>query len=536
MTASQAHQPDPRRASRLLKVFGDVTKGGRVLATAADARLFLEAVRMNASPAACLEIITARDVAQNALRHSLRVDSSVSFINYHVIPFIAYMSDPGVKLMYNGQLLRQVLLLVVQPPILWGNLFNAYKESQLSGENLHIFAWLCLELASLPGEDYNDIISDITSALQLKPFREAQDHKTRDLLYRIKKVLALRATTSPDDDPETAGGRHDNDFANFREISIFPTSDEFYSGAQPFYRRASEVAAANSSERPRIHLDNQFRLLREDMLGELRDDLKVAIGRKRGKKNSQILGGLLPIGIDTGDEKRGRRCAVLLSCRAMPGTFKSLNLAKRKKFLENNKAFLRHQSFGALCGDDHIIAFAFVFRDVDQLMKSPPVIVLQFTSSDATARALDALQSPANLRFVLVHTPVFAYQPVLECLQEITEMPLEGGLLRLDTNSDDSSCSPPILSASVQACVRQLEDLLAGGGRTQYRPQRRWFGLGSRHFVLDESQNKAVLHALNSAVALIQGPPGKEIFPQLLLASQRPPLSYSMPTTAEEVI
>lgn len=31
------------------------------------------------------------------------------------------------------------------------------------------------------------------------------------------------------------------------------------------------------------HLENQFRLLREDMLSELRDDIQIARGQKKGR-------------------------------------------------------------------------------------------------------------------------------------------------------------------------------------------------------------------------------------------------------------
>ncbi|KAF6807115.1 AAA family ATPase [Colletotrichum sojae] len=492
-------QTDPRRASRLLKVFRDVTKGEQAITTPANARLFLEAVRTNSSPVTCLEIITSSSAAQNAIRNGIRIDSSLPFIKTQILPFIAFLSDPGVKMVCNGQLLHQILQLIVQPPVVWGNILRAYRDCRLDEEDLQVLAWLCFELASFPGKDYDGIIDDISSALEQKPFKEVQDHRTRELTYRIKKVLALRSSASPEKDVESAGGRHDNDFANFREISIFPTSDEFYSSARPFYRRATEVAAANPTDRPGIHLDNQFRLLREDMLGELRDDLNVATGKKRGKKRPQILAGLTPAGIDTGDEKRGRFCAVKFTCWFGLEFLKSLTTAKRKKFLDENKSFLRHQSFGALCGDNHIVAFAFLIRDVDELLKAPPVVALQFTDSDALARALRAFQSPNNLRFVLVDTPVFAYEPVLGCLQEITEMPLEDSLFSPETDEDGDSRLPLDQPASVSRYARLLEQALAEGSGT--------FDLG-RRFQLDRSQVKAVLRALQRAVAIIQGPPG----------------------------
>ncbi|KAK1470006.1 ATPase [Colletotrichum melonis] len=489
---------DPARAPRLLKVFRDVTKGGKAIYTAVEARLFLEAVRTNTSPAACLEIITASEVARNAISNSIRIDSSISFMRTHVIPFIAYLSDPGVKMMYGGQLLHQVLLIIAYPPALWGKLLSAFRESQLTEDELQVFAWLCFELSGLSDSIIDTIVEDITNALDEKPFCETRNHGTRDLVYRIRKVLALRSS-SGDENLEAAGGRHDNDFSSFRDISIFPTSDEFYSNAKPFYRMAAEVAAADQVQRPRVHLDNQFRLLREDMLGELRDDLKVATGRKKRKKRAQILSGLLPVGIDTGDDRRSRACAVALTCLGGLEIIKKLSPAKCKAFFDDHRNFLRHQSFGALCGEDHIVAFAFLLRDVDQLSKKPPIVTLQFTDSEATARALQALTPSNNLRFVLVDTPVFAYQPVLECLQEITELPLAERLLRLP--NDEKSQPQDLLQQTsyVQQYVRRLEEMMKSGSRC--------LSLGTQTFRLDDSQLQSLLHALQSPLALIQGPP-----------------------------
>ncbi|TEA18713.1 NFX1-type zinc finger-containing protein 1 [Colletotrichum sidae] len=485
-----------RRTDRLLKLFRNVTKGGKSIATAAEARLFLEAVRTHTSPVECLESVTATEAAKEAFRHSIRIDTSVLFIRSDVLPFLDYLGDPAIKMVYNGQLLSQVLGIIVHPPFLWESLLAAYADGKFDEANLRTFAWLCFELASLPQTD-DSIISGISSALQQTPLQETQDHATRDVTYRIKKVLALRSLPCPDKDADAAGGRHDNDFANFRDISIFPTSDEFYSSVPPYFRRAAEVDATEHAERPRAHLDNQFRLLREDMLGELRDDLKVAIGRKKSRKNTpQILGHLAPVGMDTGDDRRGRFCTVLLTCKSGLESLTQLSQASRGQYLKDHRSFLRHQSFGALCGDKHIVAFAFLMRDVDQLVKEPPVIALQFTNSEAFARALHALQSPNNLRFILVDTPVFAYQPVLECLQGMVEMPLDGCLLR-----DDSEYpSQVVYSTQIKTCVDQFEYMLAKDVKT--------VRIGRQTFELDESQIRAVLHALKSPVALIQGPPG----------------------------
>ena len=40
-------------------------------------------------------------------------------------------------------------------------------------------------------------------------------------------------------------------------------------------------------KRVAVHLDNQFRLLREDMLAELRNDLQISLKKKQGKRRKK---------------------------------------------------------------------------------------------------------------------------------------------------------------------------------------------------------------------------------------------------------
>jgi hypothetical protein len=67
----------------------------------------------------------------------------------------------------------------------------------------------------------------------------------------MRSVLAESILTA-----ESLGGCYDNDFTDFREIDIFPTSDKFLSKEQPFYRLASEAFSLEPIKRASVHLDN----------------------------------------------------------------------------------------------------------------------------------------------------------------------------------------------------------------------------------------------------------------------------------------
>lgn len=65
------------------------------------------------------------------------------------------------------------------------------------------------------------------------------------------------------------GGRHDNDPVDFRRIRLFPTQYELSSKEIPYYSTAKTLSEMPSEARVAHHLDNQFRLLREDLLTSL---------------------------------------------------------------------------------------------------------------------------------------------------------------------------------------------------------------------------------------------------------------------------
>lgn len=143
---------------------------------------------------------------------------------------------------------------------------------------------------------------------------ESESHAIRTYGHKIQHILLTRSVALPCQHGITPGGRHDNDFEDFRQIAIFPTADEFLSTDKPFYRRADAISDAELDNRAAMHLDNQFRLLREDMLAELREDLQVATRKKKGKRPASILTDLSAVGLFLGEDKRRRPVALAVTC------------------------------------------------------------------------------------------------------------------------------------------------------------------------------------------------------------------------------
>ncbi|KAK4667573.1 hypothetical protein QC763_311530 [Podospora pseudopauciseta] len=496
------------RANRLRTLFRETVAGTRPIRTPQSAQLFLEAVRGQENPSACVETIVGSTAGVDSIRDSVRADLSLRFMIASTLPFLQYLSHPGIKVLADGQLLRRVLLAIAQPPTVWNALVKFFKNHEIPDASLCGFAWLALELALLPPTTNANVIDDVRAISESKGLLKSEGHVTREYGYLIQKVLRIRG--SPEEGVvgnAGPGGRHDNDLADFRRISIYPTTDEFLSTQLPFYQTAVDVRETDLEKRPSVHLDNQFRLLREDMLAELREDLQVAMGSKKGGNNrrSFMLGRLDPVGIDVGNlqsKGKAKPCTLLVRCFEGLHFLEKMKPEERKKYLKDETNLLRHQAFGVLCRDKEIFGFAFVDRDVDNLAKSPPIVSLQFTDENGLRNAILALTLPRRefVQFILVGTPVFAYEPVLLGLQRSADMPLMDLLVNPALIATSGFSIPPKLRPLVAQLVEDSRHL-AGEGTVDLETP-------TGTISIDKSQLVALLTSLTKPVSLVQGPPG----------------------------
>ncbi|KAK1829287.1 P-loop containing nucleoside triphosphate hydrolase protein [Podospora conica] len=507
-----------QRAERLRKLFFKVLHGEQPIKTAQNAQLFLEAARQQ-PPSACIETIVSKTTGIDALREAVRVDISPSFIIAHTLPFLHYLSDAGIKTLADGQFLREVLVVIAKPPTVWNAALQLFRNRKIPENLLAPFAWLAVELVSLPVEAGVDVLDDVRDISERKTLLKSENHEARELGYRIKKVLQLRALAAPEKETlgSGPGGRHDNDFADFRETSIYPTRDEFLCSQPPFYQTAQDVLETPLDRRANAHLDNQFRLLREDMLAELREDQQVATGAKKGRRVSSILRHLRPTAVEFetknfGDQGRPKpeqprlkKCTLLLECgQGLQFPQMMSSPEERKKFLKNQPGILRHQSFGVVCQGSNIFGFAFVDRDIDLLARTPPIISLQFTDGHGLRDTLMALRLPnaMDVQFVLVDTAVFAYEPVLAELQKLKELPLQDALV--NPASEVAKVSGGVLGPLITGLIRQL----LAARRNRKDPDEPIVLPFETGITVDDSQMSALLLALDSPLSIIQGPPG----------------------------
>jgi hypothetical protein len=499
--SSTANDDAAARSAKLAKRFILTLNGKQSVDSLASAKLFLEAVCNQKDTAFCIEKLVNSPQAMQCLRTSLRVDTSPTFINDATAPFLLYLSNPTLKIMSGGQLVRQILLVVVEPPMVWNALCLAFNNKALTLTGIHSFAWLLYELLSSKEEMPLDVTDVAHAATAKRAFLDSTSRDIRMLGSKIQHTLQMRSVSGQYANCDHApGGRHDNDFPDFRKIAIYPTADEFTCTEQPFYRRAGAIDDAEPEQRVGMHLDNQFRLLREDMLSELRNDLQPAMrqsGRKTGRPSTAtVLRDLELDSIDCGSEQRRKPCALVFRCRLGIPQLQNMSTARRLAFLGDHKNFMRHQSFGCLLTNaSDVVAFVTFQREDKLLADNPPRVVVQVAGEMPFQKVLAELKLSGKLQLVLVNTSIFAYEPVLRCLQQKAELPLSEEILSL--SSSQMIRNSAVCPHDIVQIIRQSE-----GGDLKSTLKM------AKSVRLDKAQSDSLVAALTQTLSLIQGPPG----------------------------
>ncbi|KAI1436113.1 P-loop containing nucleoside triphosphate hydrolase protein [Xylaria sp. CBS 124048] len=502
-TSSGSSNPD-NRSQRTKKIFDMILRGHRKLDRYQSARDFLESIVAQEDKTSCLEKIAASKPGRDALHEALTFTDVPSFMNTIVSDLLCFLDDPRLKRLCDGEPLAQVLWVIVDPPLFWNNLVRSVKNGVLEAKTLEGFTWLLLQLIMFPSTQSSPFREAAESLLSQSDFPLASlSPKAERYMRQVKAIVQPSSdagSISASLDGPSPGGRHDNDFVNYRDIAILPTQAELISTERPFCLHAASVANADRASRCQIHLENQFRLLREDMIGEMHEEFrKIINGRqKRGFRNIRIQN-LSFNGFDVSAMTNGRPCTLVFHSDS---DFVRANLtikggngtADRKKALERTPAFLRNQSFGCLFQDRNFLGFTSIDRNEDGLALKPPQLQLVITSSDSFQKVMNALRQ-SNVDFLQLSTPVFAYEPILERLQRKANIELADDILGLSDTPEQS----PLVPQEIVDSLRRM--------RTRSSSLESLLGL-AKSVSLDPSQIEALIHGSSYKVSLIQGPPG----------------------------
>ena len=361
----------------------------------------------------------------------------------------------------------------------------------------------------------------LCAILQLDNPQKSKNIKVKRKEKSIPGVVCWGADTEP------PGERHDNDHLNFRNISLVPTKDELAFKGRPWL--PLESGENNFIEDPSQRLlDRNFRLLRQDAIGAMKENLADPRAFKVWK-NARI------IGASCKDVSNPRGTAPLhfFVQVDVPQEGRVINWNRQRSFPRDGLVALRN-------GDHHIMATIFI-RKCDQdnqwlLNKGGPIIGVIFHHDDEISNAfsdisgnkdtnetykarveeLSNITDPNEKQIIQDEVVMmrkifksydlieasdsfFAYRPVLESIQMMMSVPLAEELVHIQKHPKPPSYLPR--TVILPSDFNKLEANIENWSHSSIMEKT----------TLDESQSKALHMALTNRVALIQGPPGEKM-------------------------
>ncbi|KIK99652.1 hypothetical protein PAXRUDRAFT_30364 [Paxillus rubicundulus Ve08.2h10] len=482
------------RAKQLDKRFHDILHGTVDLGR--NQRHFLEGLCVQTDPVACVNNIVESVHGLPSVQHAMRSDLNAKFINDLGSTVIEYL----LRATGTGDVLDTVLLKILDPPLFWNKFCEEFEKGNLDERAQRVFTQLLVHLLQMEGKDTSRYRHLAMKPSILDNLLASDQPALRAAALLIKEILSTTALAVISG-PKGPGGRHDNDHINFRDISIIPTADEARCTKAPFLRHASILDDPDAKEtRIEDYLDNTFRLLREDMLHELKEELQLILpnkGENKERKRGVMIEGLRLVDVYTSADGRNTPYGLVLQCDADLKIFNGVKDKDRMIFLTKDHCgskFLSNQSLVCLLVDGQILGFGTIQRVEGLMAKKPPSVVIQVHGEVSFTKTLLQLNSTKEIKLIHINTTIYSF-PVLNVLQKLQSIPLVDELLFWEKGTPLSS--PP--SATTQITVS-----LARNPSMDIQPLLKT----PNSIKLDNWQALSLLAGLNQRVSLIQGPPG----------------------------
>jgi hypothetical protein len=196
MSTSLSHPDDPR-AALLGNYFRGVLSGKHNLQTPQNGNLSIEAICSQADPPTCIHEIISSQRGLPSVQACMRFNVSSVFFNGRAAELLRYLQASALKTICGADLLRQVILCIVKPPIFWNVFVREYRNGSLEGVAVQSFAWLLTELLSLPAEqssDYHDLAQDLAARELLL---SSPEFEIGTIGQKIKHILLTLNSAAP---------------------------------------------------------------------------------------------------------------------------------------------------------------------------------------------------------------------------------------------------------------------------------------------------------------------------------------------------
>lgn len=350
------------------------------------------------------------------------------------------------------------------------------------------------------------------------------------------------------------GPRHDNDHENICDIKILPTALEILSQRQEYL--PSNDPTRNHHPGLEGLLDRQFRLLREDTIGQLRDAVRIEVDALTRPPSAQLVPkrdiqgarkvvyqnvSLLYLAID---KRKGLQIILDFD---QPAVLRKKSSKQRENWWRDSKQLLAGALVCLISYQGRPIFFSVSDSTVAPLSKeqiqknnknpthgqkgdcqrmrddSPnlfthvnraalTVSMVEYSPGDVSW-IIDHLSKRAQSRQCLVEFPGIllpSFRPTLEALQLMSrtlDLPFAELLAPGSQISGDADVKPPAYTQK-PGFTFDLESLTQGIPM-KFKPGKSFdFDQLGRTSSLDRTQQNSVVHALSRGLALIQGPPG----------------------------
>ncbi|KAI5210180.1 P-loop containing nucleoside triphosphate hydrolase protein [Aureobasidium subglaciale] len=487
-----------RKDGNKTSLFKRALTGKFKISSVRDAEAFLSTtLKQRDSPIVVVEEILASRNGLRCLHDAFDIDDSPEWFDNGLQPVLSWLQYPALESASCGSYLQRTLQAIVGPPgsTFWKTYPSHVKYELVGEKSRQCFAWVLLQLLT-----NTRIVRPFDMMIARDPLvqtvlAESTSNNTRHLGERIQRV-AKSQTTRDGFQP-----RHDNDFQNFREIRIFPTTEEVASDYTSRLWHAKDVfEEKDAAKRLYMYLQHLFRLYRQDWLEEIREQIRLALGKKSESGRSTTTFQVKLTGIscrDTGRKHGQHPWSLKLECSEPLSELRDLDPEQRKAFIKHDIDFMPDGGLGCVIADGKPVAVVKILRDEALLAKS--VICVQIPNAELVSPIMLALMNASKLELALLNTAGYAYEPVLGRLQHTTEVPFENELLFWDTDKKVKS-SQFLGNAGISKIVRHLQEKPEANLQVVMKiltPVK-----------LDASQANSLLASLRQAFSLIQGPPG----------------------------
>jgi len=437
-----------------------------------------------------------------ALSQALTLNFSFDFIKDSFIPLLEWLGRDYFLMGDRRGIMNRLLIYIwKESSVLFSSVDQEFNRLATSDKDLDALGWFILELVS-SGNDSAKIAREDTT---IKSIAEKLLNAPSLPIVAKKIQIVLDGGKLGVDDhslgtlkEERPGGRHNNDHADYRSIAIIPTKAEITSLDPPYLPKPVPLKGLIAGEAEAAYLDRQFRLLREDIVGPLREELALLNGAHTAgnatQKRRLAYKTFNNLKIVSVSPIRFRFCVVKvefdqpIKLQHQQPQSTDQQSKKYNEYWSNHERLLKKDSVVCIVRNKQPLRFGTIqYRELQDLSVVNPSIGLVFyLDADLEATLQELNCTPSNTSMIQISAPVFAYEPILRGLQRTSSIPFSKELL----SEPQPSVDPPEYLSRIEPVLPAIS-IGSFCGKT-----------------LDPSQIRAVLKALTNRIGLIQGPPG----------------------------